>query len=81
MVVGSLLVQIATASPWIQPTPTVVGLNDRNWGEIEILPTSNPSSPLELFKRLNGDPAICGYVEGNASELPQIWTKAHRNIG
>lgn len=68
VVAGLLFAQVGNTSPWLLPTPTAAGLNV-NYGEIEILPTSYPGSPSELFKRLNGDPAICGWVEGNGGEL------------
>ena len=49
------------------PTPTFAGLRAAQVG-VEILPTANPWSPSELWRRLNGDPAICGWVNGNGSE-------------
>jgi len=60
---------IAAASPNFLsiPTPTVAASNKAYLSEIEVVPTSNPSDPLELFKRLSADPAICGWVEGDAS--------------
>lgn len=67
IVVAGILFTQVRASPGFLPTPTSKGLNG-NYGEIEILPTSYPGSPSQLFKRLNGDPAICGWIEGNAGE-------------
>lgn len=77
VVAGILFAQVGRASPGFLPTPTAAGLN-LNYGEIEILPTSYSGSPSQLFKRLNGDPAICGWVEGNAGELPFNLTKRAR---
>jgi len=68
VIAGLLFPNVGRASPGFRPTPTVAGFEDARFGEIEILPTSNPWSPSELFKRLNGNPAICGWVEGDPSE-------------
>ena len=78
VVAGILFAQAGRASPGLLPTPTAAGLNV-NYGEIELLPTSYPGSPSELFRRLNGDPAICGWVEGNAGELLYSLAKARLN--
>lgn len=51
------------------PTPTFSGLRDSNQAKFEILPTANPWSESDLLKRLSGDPAVCGWVDGDASEF------------
>ncbi len=51
------------------PTPTFAGLRDAQAVEVEVLPTSNPWSPSEILKRLNGDDAVCGWIDGAPSEL------------
>ncbi len=73
-----LFASLATASPRFGPTPTVIGLAKQALGEIEVLPTSFPWSPSVLFKRLEGDPAICGWVEGDPSKLLQRSTMTQR---
>lgn len=62
---------IVTASLSYGPTssPTFSGLRDSNQAEIEILPTASLWSPSEHLKRLSGDPAICGWVDGDGSEF------------
>ena len=62
---------IVKASPHCGPTPTPTfsGLRDSNQVEFDISPTAKPWSPSELLKRLSGKPAICGWVDGDGSEL------------
>ena len=62
---------IVKASPQFGPTPTPTfsGLRDSNQVEFDILPTANPWSPSELLKQLSGNPAICGWVDGDGSEF------------
>lgn len=48
--------------------PTLAGLRAAE-NELQILPTPNPWSPSEILKRFAGDPAICGWVEGDPSKL------------
>ncbi|KAI4272183.1 MAG: hypothetical protein LQ337_005466 [Flavoplaca oasis] len=47
------------------PTPTFAGLRAAQV-DLGIEPTSAPPQH-EILKRLSGDPAICGWVEGNSS--------------
>ena len=49
------------------PTPTFAGLRAAQL-DLEIKPTPGPVGSSELLKRLSGDPAICGWVEGQASK-------------
>ncbi|KAI9819493.1 MAG: hypothetical protein M1827_006941 [Pycnora praestabilis] len=63
---GAVLISGTRASPNIFPTPTLAGLRYAQV-EFEVLPTSNPWTPSEIFKRLSGDPAICGWVDGNGN--------------
>ena len=67
MVVFVYLLELVRSSPSQMSTPTVtrVGGEDHQYGTV---PTANPWSPAEIIKRINGDPAICGFVEGNPSE-------------
>ena len=62
---------IVKASPYCGPTqtPTFSGLRDSNQVEFELLPTANPGSSSELLKRLSGDPAVCGWEDGDGSEF------------
>lgn len=65
---------IVKASPCSGPTPTPTfsGLRDSNQVKFEILPTANPWSQSELLKRLSGDPAMCGWVDGDGSEFSDL---------
>ncbi len=56
---------MAEAMRDILPTPTFAGLRAAQV-DLGIEPTSAPHRH-EIMKRLNGDPAICGWVEGNSS--------------
>ena len=57
------------------PTPTFAGMRAAQVG-LDLQPTANPGSPSELLRRLNGDPAICGWVDGNGSESPSTRTSS-----
>lgn len=49
------------------PTATFAGLRAAQ-ADLGMKPTSPPKHPSELMKRLSGDPAICGWVEGSESK-------------
>lgn len=68
LAIGARSLGTVGASPGKVPTLTVVGWNQGD-ASLDMLPTSRPWSPAELIKRLNGDPAICGYVDGDPSGL------------
>ena len=59
---------LARGYPPAIPSPTFPGLRAAQF-ELEIRPTPNPFGPSEIVKRLSGDPAICGWVEGDGSEF------------
>lgn len=67
-----LFIELASASRNVFPKPTLAGLRAAEH-ELQILPTPNPWSSPELLRRFAGDPAICGWVEGDASKL--FWLK------
>lgn len=71
ILLGLCLHSIVKASPYNGPTPTATfsGLRDSNQAKVKILPTANPWSASELLKRLSGDPGVCGWVDGDASEF------------
>ena len=53
-------------SQYIFPSPTVAGLRAAELG-LDVLPTADPWKPSEILRRLSGNPAICGWVDGNES--------------
>ncbi|KAL8778173.1 MAG: hypothetical protein Q9213_007534 [Squamulea squamosa] len=57
---------LAKAMQAILPTPTFAGLRAAQ-ADVGIQPTSAPWRS-EILKRLIGDPAICGWVEGKSSK-------------
>lgn len=61
----------ANAYRHILPTSTFAGLRAVQI-EIEVQPTKTPWSPSEILKRLNEDPGICGWVEGNSGTFLQL---------
>ena len=57
----------------VLPTPTFAGLRAAQ-DDIGIIPTSPPRRQ-EILKRFGGDPAICGWVEGNAGKHRKMETQ------
>lgn len=62
---------LGNALQHLLPTPTFAGLRAAQV-DLEIEPTPDPLSPHRVEKRLNGNPAICGYVEGDESMFGEI---------
>lgn len=56
---------LAEAMRALPPAPTFAGLRAAQV-DLGIKPTSAPRQH-EILKRFSGDPAICGWVEGNDS--------------
>jgi len=61
----------AVFAPTPTPSPTSRAVDYLGHGQIELLPTASPDSPIELFKRQSIISAnTCGFIAGDASLFP-----------
>ncbi|KAL8836094.1 MAG: hypothetical protein Q9170_003042 [Blastenia crenularia] len=64
IILGFSLAPLGNAMQHMLPTPTFAGLRAAQ-ADLGLKPTPPPDYSSELLKRLNGDPAVCGWVEGS----------------
>lgn len=63
----SIWIVFGDASRPVFPTPTFAGLRAAQ-ADLGIKPTPDPLTSPHIVRRLSGDPAICGWVEGHQSK-------------